>query len=95
MALVSPKRWTEIEDNILEVGYLRGTPAADIAERTGRSVYAVQKRASRLGLKMVRGPKKIPHGSPGGYSYWKCRCPLCRAANARSQREYQRRKREG
>ena len=23
---------------------------------------------------------ELPHGTQSGYSYWKCRCPECRAA---------------
>jgi hypothetical protein len=86
-------KWTKTEDNMLEMGYLRGTPAADIAKRIGRSTYAVQKRASRLGLKRQKA-SKIPHGTVSGYSYWKCRCELCRAANAKAQREYQQKRRK-
>lgn len=32
-------------------------------------------------------PKRV-HGTLNGYNYYGCRCPGCRAANARRWREY-------
>ena len=37
----------------------------------------------------------IPHGTPGGYTNWKCRCSRCTAANAAAQERYWARRRKG
>lgn len=36
-------------------------------------------------------PDPIPHGTPSGYTWHKCRCSECRAWSAAYRREYRRR----
>lgn len=40
-------------------------------------------------------PRPIPHGTPKGYGYYKCRCAACREAETARQRDYRRRLRAG
>jgi hypothetical protein len=48
----------------------------------------------KLGRRMRTCPKcgyvyTCKHGTTSRYDYYKCRCKLCRAANAKRQREWQ------
>jgi hypothetical protein len=37
-------------------------------------------------------PERAPHGTPGGYSNWLCRCTACRAAWAKYMHDYKQRR---
>jgi hypothetical protein len=45
-------------------------------------------RKSTKVIKQLGGPSDPRHGTPGGYSYWGCRCEPCRKSATDSVREY-------
>ena len=52
-------------------------------------------RACDRGADVVRPRERqlIPHGTSSGYSYWRCRCPECRAYHAAEARRMRRNRR--
>lgn len=59
---------------------------ADLPEQTWKALEARATPYQRRVARLLVDPTAAPHGQPGTYANWGCRCELCRTANSEDNR---------
>lgn len=84
----SPQSWDKIKAELAKCQLLCLNCHAEIHDSehsdTARKIAEYAPSASSEGLHVLH----VPHGTKVGYSYHKCRCELCRAANTAAHKKY-------